>query len=93
MPIRIKHSQCGTDKERLDFLLRYISIEDVGDESYCPGVVVRSEALEEALSHGPKADEDGYYPNTIERWGDDMRDVIDRAIRLHHVAANAGGDA
>ncbi len=57
------------DTERLDFILKYFRIDDVGDEDYCPGVCIREEALADVLSIGVKLD-----------WDDNLRDVIDRAI-------------
>ena len=38
-----------SDTERLEFLLRFLSVEDVGDEDFIPGVVVNPDALEEAI--------------------------------------------
>ncbi len=71
-----------TDTDRLDFLLRFICIDDVGDEFPHPGAVVAQEDLEAALTSDPKADADGRHAN-ICGFGDDLRAVIDRAIELN----------
>jgi hypothetical protein len=39
-----------TDADRLRFLLTFFSIEDIGDEDFTPGVCVRSDELEDALT-------------------------------------------
>lgn len=61
-----------TDTERLDFILKYFCIDDVGDEEYIPGVCINEEKLADELSIG-------IYLN----WDDNLRDVIDRAIMKH----------
>ena len=67
-----------TDTQRLNWLLQYFLIDDIGDEFACPGIVIRAEELEDALSFGPD-------DNTVDRpsmvaFGDNIRDVIDRVI-------------
>ena len=57
-----------TDSDRLDFLLKYLSIDDVGDDVICLGINVKGEKLADDLSF-------------IKTWDDDLRDVIDRAIQ------------
>ena len=66
---KINPSNLYTDTDRLNYILTFIRIEDVGDgQPGCVlGAVVRSEALEQSL--GLCGD-----------WADDLRDVIDRAI-------------
>ena len=56
------------DTRRLDFLLKYMVIDDVGDDEACPGVLVRSDSLEGDLCNGNRIG-----------WDDNLRDVIDRA--------------
>jgi hypothetical protein len=41
-----------TDTERLDFLLTFLDIDDVGDDDIVPGVVANYEGLEESLTFG-----------------------------------------
>ena len=64
-----------TDTERLDFLLQYFCIDDIGDEEYCKGICISSEALEEKLSFL----QDG--SSNIELWNEDLRCVIDRTMQ------------
>lgn len=66
-----------TDTERLDFILKYIEIDDIGDEEYIPGVIVAYEFLEDKLSFGPMVNDRA--PGLC-RHGDSLRDVIDKAI-------------
>lgn len=70
-----------TDTERLDYLLGFILLTDVGDADFCPGVVVDQETMEDRLSFG-RADIDGK-AEAICKFGDDLRAVIDRAIAEH----------
>ena len=65
-----------TDTERLNFLLQYFCIDDIGDEDSFPGVCINSEALENILTWSPE-----YNSVNVETWDDDLRDVIDRAIQ------------
>lgn len=66
-----------TDTERLNFLLRYLVVDDIGDEDVVPGVCVDSEGIEEALFPGMEGEE--YY--LLDGWQNpDMRRVIDKAI-------------
>lgn len=59
------------DTKRLDFLLRFMSIEDVGDEESVPGVVVQGENMEHELGVAG-----------VTGWDDGIRDIIDRAIQI-----------
>jgi hypothetical protein len=72
-----------TDTERLDFLLKYFEIDDVGDEFWVPGICIRSESLEQDLSWNPVPDDKGQPQSHICGWQDDLRDVIDRAIEAN----------
>lgn len=67
-----------TDTDRLNFLLKYFCIDDVGDEEYCPGVIIRNEDLEDVLTWGtpPGA---GVRRNQCDT--DDLRRIIDISIR------------
>ena len=58
----------ASDKERLDFLLKYFSIIDVGDEHAVSAVSILFEDLEQRLGCGMD-------------WDADMRDVIDKAMK------------
>ena len=57
------------DTERLDFLLKYFVIDDYGDEEVCWGTGILSDQLEPDLQVG-----------ILTKPGDDIRDIIDRAI-------------
>lgn len=70
-----------TDTDRLNYLLQFICVDDVGDEEYCKGIVVSGERLEEEVGFGPMVN--GRMEPTVKDWGDDLRDVIDRAIIAH----------
>ena len=74
------------DTDRLNFLLRYFSVDDVGDEFAVPGVVIKNESLEDDLTwgtpHGPRNTRKSHF----EKWDDDMRDIIDKAIKSHEEA-------
>ncbi len=74
-----------TDTDRLNYLLQFIRIDDVGDEECCKGIVVDSESMEEKVGLGPMGD-DWRMPGTIQDWDDDLRDVIDRAMVAHNFA-------
>jgi len=58
-----------TDTERLDFLLNYFTIDDIGDEKYVCGTVILADELETVLQTGVHVTR---VPN--------LRTVIDRAI-------------
>ncbi len=74
-----------SDTDRLNYLLQFVAIDDVGDEEYCKGIVVSYEEMEEKVGLGPP-DETGRMEGTIREWNDDLRDVIDRAMVLHSFA-------
>jgi hypothetical protein len=61
-----------TDTDRLNYLLKYISIDDVGDEESVPGVVVKSERLETELTLGPDHAEKEMV-KFVHDWDDDLR--------------------
>jgi hypothetical protein len=69
-----------SDTERLDFLLRFLSVEDVGDEDFILGVVVSPEALEEAIGVSGVLD-----------WKEDLRTIIDRAINHYKKTKKRAG--
>ena len=67
-----------TDTDRLDFLLSQFRIDDVGDESYIPGIVINYEDLENLLTWGP-VDHHGKCPTLVDA-GARIRDIIDKAM-------------
>ncbi len=69
------------DTQRLDFILKYFSIDDIGDEFVVRGVCINSESLELDLTYGKSVD--GKSPPLIKDWNDNLRDIIDRAILAH----------
>ncbi len=62
------------ESHRLSFLLQFITVEDVGDDQFCPGVVVQQESMEDALTFGQGN-------KVMVSTDDDLRDVIDRAMK------------
>jgi hypothetical protein len=77
MPAKKEYS----DTDRLDFLLGFLSIGDVGDEDVCFSVIVDAESMEEKLGYG-KADASGRMKGLHEK-GDTLRDILDKAIAAH----------
>ena len=59
----------GKDTERLNFLLQFLSIEDVGDEERVMGTCVDQDRMEHALQYG-----------VCTAKTDDLRTIIDWAI-------------
>ena len=73
------------DTARLDFLLRFIRIDDVGDsDPTLKGVVIKCEEMSDAIGFGPIKDNDA--DRLIKEWDDNLRTVIDRAIAAHGFA-------
>lgn len=72
-----------TDTERLDFILKHFIIDDIGDDISVPAVCVDYENLCEELTWGPDNGR-GEYPSLCD-YKDDIRVVIDRAIKAHGV--------
>jgi len=70
-----------TDTQRLEFLMRFFRVDDCGDETVCPGMIVDTDAVSEAFDFGPLANE------TVTLMGGwqnpDMRRAIDAAIAWH----------
>jgi len=67
-----------TDTDRLEFLMRFFTVDDVGDDSICPGMVVYADSVSEAFDFGPLADEE---VTSLGGWRNpNMRRVIDKAI-------------
>jgi hypothetical protein len=77
--LKVEVERLRNDKDRLDFILRFLSIDDIGDDVATFGIVVDHEALEDALSWGRRSG--GKSPALVYGWNDDLRDVIDRARR------------
>jgi hypothetical protein len=71
-----------TDTDRLNYLLKHIFIDDVGDEETVLGVVVASERLEMELTLGPYRAEKEIV-KFVHEWDDNLRDVIDRSMASH----------
>lgn len=68
------------DTERLDFLMQFFEVSDVGDESLCVGVVVDTDAVGEAFDFGALKDEQW---SPFSGWKNpDMRRAIDKAIQF-----------
>lgn len=76
-----------SDTERLNFLLRFVRIDDVGDEHFFPNVIVDQEKMEEAIGFGPP-NAAGRMMSNVHSLHDDIRDVIDRAIASHRGSRN-----
>lgn len=77
-----------TDTDRLNFLLKYFCVDDIGDDSYVPGVIIRSESLEDFLTWGKEA------PKRMNQCKDtgDFRVIIDRAISSEKGINMEGGN-
>lgn len=71
-----------SDTDRLNFLLRFLRIDDIGDEDFFPGVIVDQEKMEDGVGFGPP-DAEGRRMSNVRGSLDDLRDVIDRAIASH----------
>ena len=67
-----------SDTERLEFVMQFFRVEDVGDADVCPGMVVDIDDVSAAFDCGPLADETvticGGWQNP------DMRRAIDKAM-------------
>lgn len=70
-----------TDTERLNFILEHFELDDIGDDRFCPGVIIDSENLEERLSFGKF--KNGRAKSLISSFDDDLRTIIDKAIKEH----------
>ena len=64
-----------TDTDRLNYLLKYFRIDDVGDDQYSPGIVIDHETLEDILTWGRSL---GVRVNQCDR--QDFRRIIDMTI-------------
>lgn len=65
------------DTKRLEFLMRFLTVGDDGDESVCPGVQVESDDMKSALDLGCV----GEKYCLVDGWvNPDMRRVIDKAM-------------
>ena len=73
-----QRDEAQKDTERLDFLLPFLVVDDVGDDTFCPGIVVDPDAIGDAISKG--IDELDY--SLCGGFAGNMRDVIDRAKQL-----------
>lgn len=67
-----------TDTDRLNYLLKFIFIDEIGDYDSCKGITVKKEKLETELTSGPAIE--GEIENLVQEWDDDLRDVIDRSM-------------
>ena len=73
-----------TDTDRLEYLLQFLSIVDIGDDVFEPGVIVESESLEMQLTYGPQiTGPSGKMRYNLLCRGMSIRDAIDRAISEH----------
>ena len=70
------------DTDRLDFLLKFIKVDDIGDDLPCPGIVVNHESMEDSLSWGV-ANSNHQRPSLVQTWDANPRTVIDKAIEAH----------
>jgi hypothetical protein len=67
-----------SDTDRLEFLMQFFRVDDVGDENVCPGMIVDTDDVSDAFDFGPLADE---VVTLMDGWQNpDMRRVIDKAI-------------
>ena len=67
-----------TDTERLEFLMKFFTVDDIGDEHVFPGVVVDADEVSDAFSYAVE----GEVVTMLYGWQNpDMRRVIDKAIK------------
>ena len=71
-------------KERYLFLEQFITIDDVGDEFYVPGIVVNWEQMEEKLSL-EKPDSKRNHKLLWQSHDDTVLNMVDRAIKEHGI--------
>ena len=69
-----------TDTDRLNYLLEFFCVDDIGDKICTPGISINFESLEEKLSFGPC--ESGEC-QILCSFGDQLRTVIDKSIFAH----------
>jgi len=70
-----------TDTDRLEFLLEHFMLDDVGDDHFCPGVIIDNESLEDRLTFGVY--KNGEAKSLISSINEDFRVIIDNAIKAH----------
>lgn len=76
--LRQRVAELEADSRRLEWLLRFLTVDDVGDESVCPGVIVDTDAMSDAFDSGALADESVCM---MGGWvSPDMRRAIDKAM-------------
>lgn len=83
--LTVVDDQAFRDTERLNYLLQYFEITDIGDDKFQFGVSVDSEQLEYDLSFGKYDPSIPGNPPLFDDWTDRvwLRDVIDAAIEAH----------
>ena len=62
------------DTARLDFLLKFLRIDNIGDDRYVPGVIVSDYELSEALTWATSGENGEPLPDL------NLRRIIDQAI-------------
>lgn len=86
--MRERAERAEEDTNRLNFLMRFFRVEDVGDDSYCAGMVVDIDAVSDAFDRGQLGDEvvtlTGGWVNP------DMRRAIDKAMAFAEAASGVG---
>jgi len=70
-----------TDTDRLNFILDHFMLDDIGDDRFCPGVIIDNENLEDRLTFGSY--KNGKAKLLISSVNDDLRVIIDEAIKEH----------
>lgn len=79
------------DTDRLNFILKYFTIDDIGDEEAVPGICINHEGLEDDLTwgvpHGELNTRKSHFQGP-DYWKNDIRDIIDKAIESHNQSLN-----
>jgi hypothetical protein len=70
------------DTERLEFLMQFFTVDDIGCEEACPGVIVDTCKADDMFNCGALAGETVTYYGGWEN--PDMRRVIDKAIEFRN---------
>ena len=68
------------ESQRLDFLLQFLRIADVGDKDFCPGVIIQTDDMTDYLIKGAVQEKDRILKNGFESVN--MRTIIDNSIEF-----------
>lgn len=72
------------DTERLDYLLQFLRIEDVGDDSVVPGVILEEDEIIKSLDRGAILERENLLKDGFN--SADMRKIIDQSINVQKLS-------